>query len=506
MSTEEAKNDANNENDAERAVLIDIVQDNKKEVEPVTNLLYIILWFIFGGGLIMMILWIVVALIATLLIIPSSSSINLLELLPVVIAAPRYYPAIQTVTPSCLQRTSRGFWVLPFGLILSIVHFVLMILYAPLSCCGVSWSTYHFRAMSVAFNPYGKKVIDRNNNKFTWFSVSTDIVKDVTGLKDKVVIITGCNTGIGKETAKILYSKGCIVVMACRNPEKANNARKDILEEIKDQNEANLIFIRLDLGDLKTIDEFVASYQENEIVNGKLAFLINNAGVMAFPEFGTTKDGFERQFGVNHMGHFYLVNKLLPIIKANKTRIISLSSIGHYLFIGAKVMNDFLTKDGVKGPTEDVIPYDQGGFAYYGISKLCNLLFARQINKMYNKDGVYALALHPGNIMETDLGRNMKFDWDSTKPFLTFRGVHEGGKGKSIPQGAATSLRCVTISNEEIINKGGQQLLYFDDCLPRNDKIHEDFINGKNTEIDQLLWDYSVKAIQAIDGLELNED
>ena len=76
-------------------------------------------------------------------------------------------------------------------------------------------------------------------------------------------------------------------------------------------NPNNLIFIRLDLADLQSIDEFVGNYNENKFVNGKLDFLINNAGVMAFPKFGVTSDGIERQFGVNHLGHLYLVNQSL---------------------------------------------------------------------------------------------------------------------------------------------------------------------------------------------------
>ena len=88
----------------------------------------------------------------------------------------------------------------------------------------------------------------------------------------------------------------------------------------------------------------------------------------------------------------------------------------------------------------------------------------------------------------------------------TFDVLHEAPKMKSIPQGAATTLRCVTITNEEILNNNDQgQALYFDDCMVRNDKIHKEYINGQNTEIDGALWEYSCKAIQSLDYLTLNQ-
>ena len=209
------------------------------------------------------------------------------------------------------------------------------------------------------------------------------------------------------------------------------------------------------------------------------------------------------------MGHFYLFNKLLPVIKANKPRIVALSSCGHYCFHSAKEMTAWLklSNDGYKGPSEDAVAYDQGGYTYYGIAKMSNLLFARQINKLYNKDGIYALSLHPGAI-NTELGRNSSIDCDSMYGGCGFRILWEMSKIKSIPQGAATSLRCATISDEEIVagDVNDEQLLYFDDVMSRNDKIHGEFIHGQNTEIDELLWNYSCEAIKKLDYLTLNEE
>ena len=210
------------------------------------------------------------------------------------------------------------------------------------------------------------------------------------------------------------------------------------------------------------------------------------------------------------MGHFYLFNKLLPVIKANKTRIVSLASSGHYLFHTAADMRDWLIIDdnGYKGPTEDIVEYNLAGFRYYGIAKLANILFAREINKRYNKDGIYALAVHPGSVMQTQLSESIKPDCEWAQRALGLTALNEALKPKTLSQGAATSLRCATITVEEIVkgDDNNEQLLWFDDCLPRNDKLHGEFINGQNTEIDQLLWEYSCKAIQELDYLALNEE
>ena len=119
--------------------------------------------------------------------------------------------------------------------------------------------------------------------EYNWSTTAKQVIqKSKINFKNKVAIVTGSNSGIGKETAKQLYLAGCIVIMACRNLKKANIARDDILSENTDKNNKpdNLIIIRLDLGDLKTIDEFVKEFNENKIINGKLDYLVNNAGVM----------------------------------------------------------------------------------------------------------------------------------------------------------------------------------------------------------------------------------
>ena len=158
-----------------------------------------IFWFLFGGGMIMTVIWCLLALIATLLLIPAKSSICLFKVLPVIISPAKVYADCKTIKPSCCDKLARLFWILPFGLLLSIIHLCLCLIYSPLLCCKISWSKYHFHAMTVCFNPFDKIIIDTRKEKFTWYSKSYEVVADVQGLEGKVVIVTGCNTGFSRD-------------------------------------------------------------------------------------------------------------------------------------------------------------------------------------------------------------------------------------------------------------------------------------------------------------------
>lgn len=329
-------------------------------------------------------------------------------------------------------------------------------------------------------------------------------------LKGKVVVVTGCNVGIGKETARVLYGQGAIVVMACRNLEKATAAKEDIVKTMGADNKDNLIIIRVDLADLKTIDEFVAGFNANDKLDGRLDVLVCNAGVMAFPEFGTTKDGCERQFGINHMGHFYLVNKLLSVLKRNRSRVVMLSSCANY---EVPTLDDFtcwLDNDAAKykGPTENFLPYEWAGFRYYYVSKLCNVLMARQMNQLYGADGITTLALHPGAV-NTNLDRNT-----APTPGLLLKYslmfIGEIYKFCEVDQGAAASMYAICVSDEEIFGgpmRGVDRMNYFiDDARFREDKVHIDIQNGQNRQLDEQLWKYSCDLIRSCDYLSLAEE
>lgn len=203
-------------------------------------------------------------------------------------------------------------------------------------------------------------------------------------LAGKTAVITGANSGIGLEAAKILAGKGALVVMAVRNIEKGNQARDAILQI---HSQAKVEVMKIDLADLESIRAFAESFA---MKFESLDLLINNAGVMV-PPHSKTKDGFELQFGSNHLGHFALTGLLLPLLKKTPgSRVVTVSSLAHK---GASIFFDNL--DGSKG-------YQP--MKFYGQSKLANLMFARELDKRLKENGldIKSLACHPG-ISSTNL-------------------------------------------------------------------------------------------------------
>ncbi|WP_423410599.1 oxidoreductase [Heyndrickxia sp. MSNUG] len=203
-------------------------------------------------------------------------------------------------------------------------------------------------------------------------------------LQGKTVIITGANSGIGFEAAKDFAEKGAHVIMAARNMEKGETAMNAILIE---KTNAKVDLMQLDLADLTSVRAFANAFTAKF---NQLYLLINNAGVM-IPPFGKTKDGFELQFGSNHLGHFALTGLLLPLLKnTTGSRVVTLSSIAHR---GASI--DFNNLDGSKG---------YKAMKFYGQSKLANLLFAKELDNRFKLHGIktISIACHPG-ISNTNL-------------------------------------------------------------------------------------------------------
>jgi NAD(P)-dependent dehydrogenase (short-subunit alcohol dehydrogenase family) len=207
-------------------------------------------------------------------------------------------------------------------------------------------------------------------------------IPDLTG---KTAVVTGANSGIGYETARALAGKRAAVILACRNPEKGQAAQRRITLENPD---AKAECALLDLTDLASIRRFAGEFNHRR---KKLDLLINNAGIMRTPP-GRTADGFELQFGVNHLGHFALTGLLLDlIVHTPGARVVTVSSGGHRF---GKI--DFDNLDARKG-------YDPG--AAYGQSKLANLLFAYELDRRFRAAGVDAVsaAAHPGWTAGTNL-------------------------------------------------------------------------------------------------------
>jgi NAD(P)-dependent dehydrogenase (short-subunit alcohol dehydrogenase family) len=219
----------------------------------------------------------------------------------------------------------------------------------------------------------------------------------------KRILITGANSGLGLESAKRLAQAGARLVITARTQAKVDAAVAEV-KAIRPT--ADVVGLVLDLASLDSIRSFPAKYDED--VGAPLDVLLANAGVMAIPERRTTSDGFERQVGVNHLGHFALVSTMMPQLKkaANGFRIVSVSSSGH------RIANEKSLKDAL---SSDLDPkYSQWGS--YGLSKAANILFTNELQRRFDAAGVSASAvsLHPG-VVGTNLGRYLTQDVETAE-------------------------------------------------------------------------------------------
>ena len=213
-------------------------------------------------------------------------------------------------------------------------------------------------------------------------------IENAPSQKGKIAIVTGANEGIGFEIALGLVSKNAKVIMACRNPDKANAA----IQRIKKENPgAELEFMKLDLSSLKSVRTFVDAFK---LKYKKLDLLINNAGIM-IPPFSKTEDGFESQMGVNYFSHFLLTGLLLDELNAaDNARVVSLSSVVHK---SGKI--DFDNLNAEKGYSKSDA---------YSQSKLACLMFAYELDRRLKKvnSSVISIAAHPGGSV-TNLVKHM---------------------------------------------------------------------------------------------------
>src|SRR5262245_21794871 len=253
---------------------------------------------------------------------------------------------------------------------------------------------------------------------------TTDEVLSGVNLQGKRILVTGVSAGLGVETARALVAHGAEVVGAARDLTKAKAATEQVWKDA-DANGGRFKLVELDLANLKS----VRSCAEGLIAKGEpFDVIIANAGVMATP-FGHTVDGFETQFGTNHLGHFVLVNRIAPLIR-DGGRLINLSSAGHRY-----------SNVDLQDPQFESTPYEP--FVASGRSKPANILFSVAFDKRHRGRGVRAAAVHPGGIL-TELGRHQDpARWDTLIAQINQQLAAEGKPAfqwKTIPQGAATSV------------------------------------------------------------------
>jgi len=270
---------------------------------------------------------------------------------------------------------------------------------------------------------------------------TTDEVLRGINLRGKRALVTGVSAGIGIETARALAAHGAQVIGAARDLSKAQAATEQVREQAASGGSLDLV--QLDLASLDSVRRCA----DGLLAAGKpFDLIIANAGVMACPK-GTTVDGFETQFGTNHLGHFVLVNRIVSLLKAG-SRLVNLSSAGHR----------YADVD-LEDPNFEHTPYEQ--FIAYGRSKTANVLFAVEFDRRHKARGARATAVHPGGI-RTELSRHLTPDV-LQKLIAEINASQPKGASpfsyKSIPQGAATSVWAACVADAEAI--GGR---YCEDC------------------------------------------
>ena len=293
-------------------------------------------------------------------------------------------------------------------------------------------------------------------------STASEIARDFkSDVKGKVFLITGCNGGIGKETARALVENEGKVVMACRNMETCEATAKELRQEVPN---AEIKTLQLDLSSFESIRSFTQRFKATQL---PLDVLINNAGVMACP-FNKTKDGYELQFGTNHLGHFLLTELLLPKLKESAPSRVVIAASAAHAFTGEirfDKINDEENYDRTKA---------------YGLSKLANIIHAKELNQRVAKDNITVNALHPGVIM-SDLYQHVPLAKIVSPIFRPFQ--------KSTQQGAATTVYLACAPQVE--GHGGD---YYADCNPMESSLKE--VNDKS------LWETLRRVSLELTGAE----
>ena len=292
------------------------------------------------------------------------------------------------------------------------------------------------------------------------------VCKSTVPLDGKVVLITGANTGIGKETAIDLARRGAKVYIACRDPIRGSLA----LQDIKQKSMNNNVHLRIiDLASFESIDKFAECFLKEESM---LHILVNNAGI-AFCPYQKTNDGLEMQMGVNHFGHFLLTSVLLDvIINSSPSRIINVSSEAHRY--GVIDFDDFFGEK----------KYDR--LDSYSNSKLANILFTKELSNRLDGTDVSVFALTPGHTF-TEIGRHIFTDRSIFYRIIVtiWYFVFIYPMTKNINEGAQTTIYCAV--EEGLASQSGK---YFSDC-----RIKEPSKIAMDDGIAKKLWEYSENIV-----------
>ncbi|XP_074489088.1 retinol dehydrogenase 13-like [Sebastes fasciatus] len=291
--------------------------------------------------------------------------------------------------------------------------------------------------------------------------IAGGVCRSKASLDGKTVLITGGNTGIGKETAVDLAGRGARVILACRDMDRANKAAEEVRRRTGNY---NIIVKKLDLASLQSVRQLAKDILASE---ERLDVLINNAGIMSCPKW-QTEDGFEMQFGVNHLGHFLLTNCLLDLLKkSSPSRVVNVSSLAHER---GQIYFDDIHQE------KDYRPWKS-----YFQSKLANVLFTKELANRLQGSGVTTYSLHPG-IIRTELGRHF---WSKIPLWKSVVYTPLSFLIKSPTEGAQTTIYCAV--EESLQDKSG---LYYSDCAPKTAAPQ-----GLDDEAAKKLWDLSASLV-----------
>ncbi|XP_058837731.1 WW domain-containing oxidoreductase [Topomyia yanbarensis] len=285
-------------------------------------------------------------------------------------------------------------------------------------------------------------------------------------LSGKVALITGANAGIGFETARSLALHGCEVIFACRNETTTDEAISAITQE-KETAGKKCKFIKLDLSSLRSTKECA---QQVKTLFKHIDILILNAGVFALP-YSTTVDGLETTFQVCHLSHFYLTNLLSDMLD-HTSRVVIVSSESHRFSV---LRTNDITESILSPPANKY-----WSMVAYNNAKLCNVLFAFELSKRWKSRGISVFALHPGNMVSSQIARNWWFYrllFAIVRPFT-----------KSLQQAASTTIYCATAHE-----LNGLTGLYFNNCY-----VCDPGQGSKGEHKQQNLWELSERLIERI--------
>ncbi|KAI1741293.1 putative short-chain dehydrogenase [Xylaria scruposa] len=336
-------------------------------------------------------------------------------------------------------------------------------------------------ASSCPTNPYAEAHADPKGSGDIR-PTSVQIIHDeglVNAMVGKVMLVTGSTSGIGIDTVRALHLTGADVYMQARDLKKAETVRDDILNTSEGKGKLDIVL--MDFESLKSIREGVKTFLSK---TQKLNVLINNAGVRNTPE-SRTKDGFETQFGVNHLAHFLLFQLLQPTLLASATpafnsRVINVTSGAHR---GSKINFDNPNLEGVYNPR---LAYSQ--------SKTANILMANQIERLYGPLGIHGLSVHPGCII-TNLQRHDLRTPQERDEFLRGNPVLQKVL-KNTAQGAATQVWAAVAKVWE-----GRGAVYLEECRQGHESDEPDLLNGGykafvfDKEAEEKLWDVSCQLV-----------